>query len=152
MLRLAVLGCGRIGRMHAENIHVHSQAELAGVFDVVDAASSAVADALNVKKFESAEAVFASDDVDAVLIANSTPTHADFIEQAVSARKPILCEKPIDLSVDRVAACKKAIAGTDVPVMPGFVRRFRSALTMATKRCFWPRQRCVRFVRGDPSK
>ena len=124
MLRIAVLGCGRIGRMHAENIHAHPRAELAGVFDVLDAAATDVAAKLGVTKFQTAEAVFASGNVDAVLVATSTPTHADFIEQAVAAGKPILCEKPIDLSIDRVKACAENIAGTDVPIMLGFVRRF----------------------------
>lgn len=124
MLRIAVLGCGRIGRMHAENIHAHPRAELAGVFDVVSTASNEVARKLGVREFGSAADVFASNDVDAVLIATSTPTHSDFIEQAVAAGKPILCEKPIDLSLDRVKACAKAIAGTKVPIMLGFVRRF----------------------------
>lgn len=124
MVKIAVLGCGRIGRMHAENIHAHPRAALAGVFDIVDAASNAVAGQLGVPKYDSAEAIFSSPDIDAILIATSTPTHADFIEQAVAVGKPALCEKPIDLSIDRVRACANKIAGTDVPIMLGFVRRF----------------------------
>lgn len=124
MLRIAVLGCGRIGRMHAENIHAHPRASLAGVFDVVEQSAREVSEKLGVTAFASAEDVFASADVDAVLIATSTPTHADFIEQSVSSRKPALCEKPIDLSLDRVKACAARIAGTDIPIMLGFVRRF----------------------------
>lgn len=124
MLRIAVLGCGRIGRMHAENIHAHPRAELAGVFDVVEAAAKEVAANLSVKQFASADDIFSANEVDAVLVATSTPTHADFIEAAVTAGKPCLCEKPIDLSVARVKACASAIAGTTVPIMLGFVRRF----------------------------
>lgn len=124
MLNIAVLGCGRIGRMHAENIAKHPRANLAGVFDVYEPAAVEVASKLGVTRFETAAALFASIRVDAVLIATSTPTHADYIEQAVAAGKPMLCEKPIDLSLDRVDACAKAIAGTNVPIMLGFVRRF----------------------------
>ena len=124
MLRIAVLGCGRIGRMHAQNIHNHHRSQLAGVFDVLDEASRSVADSLGVHAFASAEEVFASSAVDAVLIATSTATHADLIEQAIAARKPVLCEKPIDLSLDRVRTCAGRIAGSGLPVMLGFVRRF----------------------------
>lgn len=124
MLNIAVLGCGRIGRMHAENIARHPRANLAGVFDLHEPAAVEVATKLGVTRFETAAALFASIRVDAVLIATSTPTHADYIEQAVAAGKPMLCEKPIDLSLDRVDACAKAIAGTHVPIMLGFVRRF----------------------------
>ncbi|MDQ6436396.1 inositol 2-dehydrogenase [Mesorhizobium sp. LHD-90] len=124
MVGIAVLGCGRIGRMHAQNIASHPRASLAGVFDVNRAAAEDVANKLDAKVYESAEAVLASTDVDAVLIATSTPTHADLLEQAVAASKPVLCEKPIDLSLERVNACAKAIAGSDIPIMLGFVRRF----------------------------
>jgi myo-inositol 2-dehydrogenase/D-chiro-inositol 1-dehydrogenase len=124
MLRIALLGCGRIGRMHAENIAAHPRTTLAGVYDVVPAVSTEVADRLGVRAFDSAEAIFASGDVDAVLIATSTPTHADLIEAAVTAGKPILCEKPIDLSLARVNACAERIRGTSLPIMLGFVRRF----------------------------
>lgn len=124
MVRIAVLGIGRIGRMHAENIAAHPRATLAGVYDIHTPAAEDVAQALSVPRFESVEQVLASPDVDAVLIATSTATHADLIEQSVAANKAILCEKPIDLSLDRVDACAKVIAGSDVPIMLGFVRRF----------------------------
>jgi myo-inositol 2-dehydrogenase / D-chiro-inositol 1-dehydrogenase len=124
MLRIAVLGCGRIGRMHAENIHAHPRATLAGVYDVIKQASEDVALRLGVTHFDTADAVFNSDEVDAILIATSTATHADFIEQAVRVGKPVLCEKPIDLSLGRVKVCAERIAGSDLPIMLGFVRRF----------------------------
>ncbi len=126
MLRIAVLGVGRIGRMHAENIVAHPRATLAGVFDVYEPSAKEIAEKLGVTRFESAEAIFASPEVDAVLIATSTPTHADLLEKAVAAGKPVLCEKPIDLSLDRVNACAAKIAGSNVPIMLGFVRRFDS--------------------------
>lgn len=136
MLKIAVLGVGRIGRMHAENIAAHPRATLAGVFDVHMPAAVEISEKLGVRRFDSADEVFASADVDAVLIATSTATHADLIEQAVAAKKPVLCEKPIDLSLDRVNACATRIAGSGIPVMLGFVRRFdagHSALRQAVK-------------------
>lgn len=124
MLNIAVLGCGRIGRMHADTINAHPRATLAGVFDISEAAAQSVADQLGVTRYAKAEDVFASGAVDAVLIATPTSTHVDYIEAAVQAGKACLCEKPIDLSVERVRACAKAIAGKTVPIMLGFVRRF----------------------------
>ena len=124
MVKIAVLGCGRIGRMHADNIAAHQRAELAGVFDIHQPSSAEIAAKHGVREFASADEAFASADVDAVLIATSTPTHVDYIGQGVKAGKAILCEKPIDLSLDRVNELKKRIAGTGVPIMLGFVRRF----------------------------
>lgn len=126
MTGIAVLGTGRIGRMHAENIAAHPRARLAGVYDIHAPAAAEVAAHLGVPQFDSVEAALASAEVDAVLIASSTATHADLIEQSVAAGKAILCEKPIDLSLDRVNACATKIAGTGLPIMLGFVRRFDS--------------------------
>jgi myo-inositol 2-dehydrogenase/D-chiro-inositol 1-dehydrogenase len=85
MVSIAVLGCGRIGRMHADNIAAHPRAMLAGVFDVDEPAAVEVSGNTGSSEFASADDVFASAKVDAVLIATSTPTHVDFIEKGVRA-------------------------------------------------------------------
>ncbi|MBI4923326.1 MAG: inositol 2-dehydrogenase [Devosia nanyangense] len=124
MLRVAVLGCGRIGRMHARNVAAHPRASLAAVYDIHRPSAEEVAKALGVKAAETPQAIFSSPDIDAVLVATSTETHSDYIEQAVAAGKPVLCEKPIDLSLARVNRCAEAIKGSKVPVQIGFNRRF----------------------------
>ena len=124
MIRIAVLGCGRIGRMHAKNIVIHPRTELAVVHDLHQPAADELALAMGVRVATSANAVFASADIDAILVATATETHADYIEQAVGALKPVLCEKPIDLRLERVNACAKAVVGSRVPIQLGFNRRF----------------------------
>src|SRR5690606_36114646 len=124
MLGIAVLGCGRIGRVHAANIAAHPRARLTAVYDVSGDAAAEVAAIEGVPVAASAEEIFASPETQAVLVATATETHADYIEAAVAAGKPILCEKPIDLSLERVERCAAAIAGTTVPVQLGFNRRF----------------------------
>lgn len=124
VLRIAVLGCGRIGRMHAANIRAHPRARLAGVFDISRQAAAEVGASEGTTVYAADDDVFASSEVDAVLIASSTSTHADYIEKAVAAGKPVLCEKPIDLSLERVDRCAKTIGNTPLPIMLGFVRRF----------------------------
>ena len=124
MIRIAVLGCGRIGVMHAANIAAHPRARLAGVQDINVAAAEKTAAATGAPVFASAAEIFASPDVDAVLIATATDTHADLLEQSVAAGKPVLCEKPIDLSLARVNRCAEKIRGTKLPIQIGFVRRF----------------------------
>jgi myo-inositol 2-dehydrogenase / D-chiro-inositol 1-dehydrogenase len=124
MIRIAVLGCGRIGAMHAANIAAHPRAVLAGVFDIHSPAADDVAKKNSAEVFSSIEAVLASKTVDAILIATATDTHADILEMAVASGKPVLCEKPIDLSLQRVNLCATKIAKSDVPIQLGFVRRF----------------------------
>ena len=124
MLRFAVIGCGRIGRMHADNLTAHPRAALELVYDIDAAAAAAVAGQHGARVAAGAAAVFADTAVDAVLVASATPTHADLIEASVAAGRPVLCEKPIDLDLARVERCRDAIAGKDVPVQIGFNRRF----------------------------
>ena len=124
MLNIAVLGCGRIGQMRARNISGHPRAKLACIYDIDASAAQRLGAALNAPVAKSVDEILASGAVDAILIASSTSTHADLLERAVAAGKPVLCEKPIDLSLSRVNRCADVIRGTTVPIMLGFVRRF----------------------------
>jgi len=120
MLTIAVIGAGRIGRIHAPNIAAHPGARLAGVADVDAVAASRLADACGARALSLDEAFAA----DAVVFGSPTPTHADFIERAAAAGRAIFCEKPIDLDADRVRACLAAVRKAGVPLMVGFNRRF----------------------------
>ncbi|NBZ89337.1 inositol 2-dehydrogenase [Stagnihabitans tardus] len=124
MIRIAVLGCGRIGVMHAANIAAHPRAALAGVYDIHAPAALGVAKTTGARVFASVEECLADPGVDAVLIATATDTHADLLEACLAAGKPVLCEKPIDLSLARVKTCAERIKGNTLPVQLGFVRRF----------------------------
>ena len=124
MTKIALLGCGRIGQMHAANLSAHPRVELAMVYDIVPGAAEAVGDDLGVHVALSVGEVLGSSDVDAVVIATATPTHADYIEACVQAGIPAFCEKPIDLSLARVNRCAETIKGTSVPIQLGFNRRF----------------------------
>jgi myo-inositol 2-dehydrogenase/D-chiro-inositol 1-dehydrogenase len=120
MLEIAVLGAGRIGRIHAGNIAVHPDVRLAGVADTMPAAAANLAVSLGARVLSVDDALRA----DAVLIASPTPTHADYIERAAERGCPVFCEKPIDLSADRVRMCLGVVRQTDVALMVGFNRRF----------------------------
>lgn len=124
MLEIAVLGCGRIGSMHARNIQSRPNARIACVHDIMPDSASRLAEELGAHAAASADEAIRSESVDAVLIATATDTHADFIERAVEAGKPVLCEKPIDLDLDRVKACRERVSGSGVPIQIGFNRRF----------------------------
>ncbi len=123
MLKIGLLGAGRIGRVHAINIANHSRSQLVAVSDVNEEAARSLADAYGARA-DSSEAILADASIDAVLIATSTDTHSDLIERAVAAGKAVLCEKPVDLSLERAQRCLDAVNTAGVPVMIGFNRRF----------------------------
>jgi myo-inositol 2-dehydrogenase/D-chiro-inositol 1-dehydrogenase len=124
LVKFAVLGCGRIGRMHARNVAAHPRAELVAVYDVAAGAAQEVGAALGAKVAGSVDEVLADRGVEAVFIASSTDTHVDLLTRAVKAGKAVLCEKPIDLDIGRVEACWREIGHLDPLVMVGFNRRF----------------------------
>ena len=68
--------------------------------------------------------IFADDSIAAVLICSATDTHADLIEQAVAAGKHVFCEKPIDLSLERVQQCAQIVEQSDCKALVAFNRRF----------------------------
>ncbi len=124
MLRFALFGAGRIGRMHADNLVRHPKAALSHVYDVVADAAAEVAAKHGAKASASVDEALADPAVDAVLIASSTDTHIDLIQRSVEAGKAVLCEKPIDLDIARVDACWQQIKDRSPRVMIGFNRRF----------------------------
>jgi len=124
MIRLALLGCGRIGAMHADTIAAHPGAELACVFDVHAPAAAAVAARHGCEVAGSVEEALGDPAVAAVLIASSTDTHVALITAAAKAGKAVLCEKPIDLDIARVDECWREIESLRPIVQIGFNRRF----------------------------
>lgn len=123
MLRIGLLGAGRIGNVHAKAITSHPGSRLVAVSDVNADAAAKLAASVGAKATTS-EAIIADPEIDAVLVATSTDTHSDLIEKATAAGKAVLCEKPVDLSLARAQACLKAANATGRPVMIGFNRRF----------------------------
>ena len=124
MIRFALFGAGRIGRVHADSIAVHPQAELAWVYDPIESASREVANQYDAPVASSVDAALGDPSVEAVVIASATPTHVELLTRAVQAGKAVLCEKPIDLDLARVDRCWIEIAALNPTVMIGFNRRF----------------------------
>jgi myo-inositol 2-dehydrogenase/D-chiro-inositol 1-dehydrogenase len=122
-LRVALLGAGRIGKVHAATIAADPRAALVAVADVAEDAAASLARAHGAAA-RGADAILADPEIDAILIASSTDTHADLIEAGARAGKAVFCEKPVDLSLARARAAQRAVEGHDRPVMIGFNRRF----------------------------
>ena len=134
MVKFAVLGCGRIGRMHASNLARHPRAELSFVYDVADAAAASTAEATGARKARAVDEILDDRTVQAVLIASSTDTHLDLLVRAVEAGKAVLCEKPIDLDLAKVDASWARIKDRGATIMVGFNRRFDPSFSALRER------------------
>ena len=124
MKNLLLLGAGRIGQVHAKNVVARKDARLYGVVDVHGPAAAALAEATGARVFDHADAALADPAVDAVMICTSTDTHVEMILKAARARKPIFCEKPVDLDIAKVNTCLAEVKQHGVPLLMGFNRRF----------------------------
>ncbi|HTE62628.1 MAG TPA: inositol 2-dehydrogenase [Solirubrobacteraceae bacterium] len=126
MVRIAVIGVGRIGSMHAELLARRiDRAEVACVADAHDETARAVAAELGVPVAGVDEALAGA--ADAVAICSSTHTHADLIVAAARAGKAIFCEKPVSLDLGEVDRALGEVEAAGVPFQIGFNRRFDPA-------------------------
>jgi myo-inositol 2-dehydrogenase / D-chiro-inositol 1-dehydrogenase len=127
-MRFAVIGAGRIGRVHARNIAEHPEVDLVLCADPVEGAAAALAGPLGARATTEVREVFGDRSIDAVVICSPTPFHVDQILAGVQAGKAVLVEKPVDLDLGRVDQCIAALAGSEHRVMVGFNRRFDAGI------------------------
>jgi inositol 2-dehydrogenase len=135
-LGVGVLGVGRMGRRHAENLRsLVPEARLVAVADVDVEAARRLADDLEIEHYhDSVEALVERKDVDAVVIASPSRFHLSAVQTAAAAGKHILCEKPLALTIDGVDDAIAAAQGANVLLQVGFMRRYDPAYAEAYKR------------------
>ena len=127
-VRIGLLGCGRIGSMHAELIAQRVPgAALAAVHDVVDDAAASLAESFGARHTSGAAELIEADDVDAVAICSSTDTHMDLLAAVAGAGKPAFVEKPLSLDLAEVDRGIAAATEAQIAVQVGFNRRFDAA-------------------------
>ncbi|MDY2968856.1 MAG: inositol 2-dehydrogenase [Butyricicoccus pullicaecorum] len=127
-LRIGVVGCGRIGKLHIDNlINAVPGVEVIAVADpMID--KSGARDWCAARGITNVSAdymdVINNKDVDAVFVCSSTDTHSVISLAAVNAGKHVFCEKPVDYDVDKIKAVMAAVEEKGVKFQVGFNRRF----------------------------
>lgn len=124
MIKIGIIGAGRIARVHTRAVAAHPNATFVVVSDPVEEAGTALAQEYGARWTASAEDVIADPEVDAVIICSPTAFHAEQILAAAKAGKPVLCEKPVAMDVETIDQLEKDLEGLDPVVMIGFNRRF----------------------------
>jgi myo-inositol 2-dehydrogenase/D-chiro-inositol 1-dehydrogenase len=121
MHRIALIGAGRIGKIHARNIALNPRTELAGVIDPVAPAAEALAAEWRTPVLDLDQAL-ADPSIAGVVIASSTDTHLDYSVRAAAAGKAVFCEKPIDQDLTRARSARADLQ--DARMLLAFNRRF----------------------------
>ncbi len=124
MLNISVLGCGRIGQMHCANLRRSHRFNLVSVYDINREVASQVSASLSVPHHATLGDIENNPDINAVVIASSTDTHAEFTERFTQAGKAVFCEKPLDMDLERAKRCVDFVNRINGRVQLGFNRRF----------------------------
>lgn len=126
-VKVGVIGAGRIGRLHIENIKKYL-GDLAEIKSVADIYINNIKDwLLNLgieRIYEDYKFIINDKEIDAVLICSPTDTHSQYIMESAKEGKHIFCEKPIDFDVEKAKAAIKEVEKYKVKLQIGFQRRF----------------------------
>jgi myo-inositol 2-dehydrogenase/D-chiro-inositol 1-dehydrogenase len=123
MIGIALMGAGRMARVHAKAIRA-AGGTLVTVYDVVETAAKSLASDTSASVARSMEEALHHPDVDAVLVVTSSDTHVDCIIQAVKAGKAVMCEKPLAPNLSDAQRCINALGAKASNVFLAFNRRF----------------------------
>lgn len=123
MFDIALIGAGRIGRIHAANIVAEPRLALKYVVDPVAEAANSIAEGSGAEVVGLNEAL-ADPAIAGIVIASATDTHLDYSVRAIAAGKAVFCEKPIDLDLDRARSAADTLGRPDARFFLGFNRRF----------------------------
>jgi len=124
MINVALLGFGRIGQMHAENINKNKDLKLLYVYEKVDLLCRKAKKLYNCKIEKNYTKIFQDNDVDIIFISSPTNTHIKFIEEGMKYKKTIFCEKPLDLNINKILKTLKKVKKYKPKIQLGFNRRY----------------------------
>ncbi len=123
---IAVIGTGRIGSVHSRNLvrSIH-EANVVALCDIRLDVAQAVADELGVERVvQDYHELLEDKNIEAVLIATNTNTHAFIVKDCTMAGKHIFCEKPLALNLPDTDEVIQTVEKTGVKLQIGFNRRF----------------------------
>ena len=120
-MRVAVFGLGRMGVRRAELLAEHSDVETVIVASRDETRGREAARALDAEWLPIPDALEA--ELDAAVVATATASHGDFVERLVARGVPVLCEKPLAVTVGESRRLAELIGDNGVPVQMGFQRR-----------------------------
>src|SRR5512146_2707795 len=125
-INIAVIGTGRMGSIHVRNLaRLIPEANLVAICDIRLEVAQAVADEVGIQRVvKDYHELLRDEDIEAILIATSTDTHAFIIKDVAAAKKHIFCEKPLALDLASIDDALAVVAQSGVKLQVGFNRRF----------------------------
>ena len=122
-IKFAILGMGRVGKVHADTIQANSNAELAAIHDPINNEINRLQKRYSCQQM-SLDDITNNDQIKGILICTPTDTHVDLIKRFLYTKKAVFCEKPLDLNLRKVKKLVQLVSESKSQVMLGFNRRF----------------------------
>ena len=125
-IKILIIGLGRIGKIHLANLQAKGKVEIVGICDPTDEAkvfSNKAGFTFYQKDFTD---IASEVETDAIVICSPTDTHAKYVSIAAKKGIDVFCEKPLDLSLQKVKRILKIVNESKIKLMLGFNRRFDS--------------------------
>ena len=123
MVRIGVVGLGRLGSAHAAVLAAHPDVAEVVVTTRDVRRAARVAAEIGAVVARSQDELFACD-LDGLVIATASASHPELVERATTAGVTTFCEKPVALDAAQTAQVLRHVTATGVPVQVGFQRRF----------------------------
>ena len=123
-INIAIIGAGRIGNLHSNNLNQHPKVKIKYIYDTNLNASKKLAKKLNAEFVTEDKTIFHDKQIDAIFICSDTSSHVKYLELAHIFNKHVYCEKPIHLDVKVVDRCLQKIKKHKNIIQLGFHRRF----------------------------
>ena len=124
MINVALLGFGRIGQIHAENINKNKDLKLLYVYEKIDLLCRKAKKLYNCKIEKNYNKIFEDHNVNIIFISSPTNTHIKFIEKSMAHKKTIFCEKPLDLNIKKILKTLQKVKKNKPKIQLGFNRRY----------------------------
>lgn len=125
VLTIGIIGAGRIGKLHVDNLQLMPQVKIKAVSDVVISHLEKWAEDKGISTLTTNyQDLLADPEIDAIFICSPTNTHAQIIKEAALAKKHIFCEKPVSFSVEETLDALEVVKEQGVSLQVGFNRRF----------------------------
>ncbi len=124
-MKVGILGLGRIGKVHFDTIQ--NRVRGAEVWRVVTPQADNLKQNIDFDKVRLStdpNDIFNDEQIEAVLVCSPSDTHAEYIIRGAQAGKAIFCEKPLDLSIEKIKEILNMVESYDVPLMVAFNQRF----------------------------
>ncbi|MBO7330042.1 MAG: Gfo/Idh/MocA family oxidoreductase [Lentisphaeria bacterium] len=128
-----IIGAGMIAEMHAEALQSIDNGRLIGIYDPVIAAAESKAAQFNCKVYRTLEDMLADPEIQAVTVATPSGLHGKLCIAAAKAGKHIFCEKPLEITVEKVDEVLKACEENHVLISPVFQSRFSEPVRIVKK-------------------